>query len=132
MVGKKKGSVTWRPGGSDPEEGTWTGPRRQPCATGWGGRLARVTNVAILNVSVGISSRYLGLMRLATVMMSLRLAGALTFAPEPIVMATSFSVKVWQICVREIQRVSVSQAIKQINDDTLKLMNKNLTLCKPL
>lgn len=41
---------------------------------------------------------YLGLMRLATVMMSLRLAGALTFAPEPIVMATSFSVKVWQIC----------------------------------
>lgn len=41
---------------------------------------------------------YLGLMRLATVMMSLRLAGALTFAPEPIVMATSFSVRVWQIC----------------------------------
>lgn len=37
-------------------------------------------------------------MRLATVMMSLRLAGALTFAPEPIVMATSFSVRVWQIC----------------------------------
>lgn len=40
---------------------------------------------------------YLGLMRLATVMMSLRLAGALTFAPEPIVMATNFSVNVWQI-----------------------------------
>lgn len=40
---------------------------------------------------------YLGLMRLATVIMSLRLAGALTFAPEPIVIATSFSVKVWQI-----------------------------------
>lgn len=40
---------------------------------------------------------YLGLMRLATVIMSLRLAGALTFAPEPIVMATNFSVKVWQI-----------------------------------
>lgn len=37
-------------------------------------------------------------MRLATVMMSLRLAGALTFAPEPIVIATSFSVRVWQIC----------------------------------
>lgn len=43
---------------------------------------------------------HLGLMRLATVMMSLRLAGALTFAPEPIVMATSFSVRVWQICAR--------------------------------
>lgn len=42
---------------------------------------------------------YRGLMRLATLMMSLRLAGALTFAPEPIVMATSFSVKVWQICM---------------------------------
>lgn len=37
-------------------------------------------------------------MRLATVMMSLRLAGAFTLAPEPIVMATSFSVRVWQIC----------------------------------
>lgn len=52
-------------------------------------------------LSCGESScgaRYLGLIRLATVMMSLRLAGALTFAPEPIVMATSFSVKVWQIC----------------------------------
>lgn len=47
---------------------------------------------------------YLGLMRLATVMMSLRLAGALTFAPEPIVIATSFSVRVWQICRRGIQR----------------------------
>lgn len=44
---------------------------------------------------------YLGLMRLATVMMSLRLAGALTFAPEPIVIATSFSVRVWQICRTE-------------------------------
>lgn len=43
-------------------------------------------------------SCYLGLMRLATVIMSLRLAGALTFAPEPIVMATNFSVSVWQIC----------------------------------
>ena len=41
---------------------------------------------------------HLGLMRLATLMMSLRLAGALTLAPEPIVMATSFSVSVWQIC----------------------------------
>lgn len=45
---------------------------------------------------------YLGLMRLATVMMSLRLAGALTFAPEPIVIATSFSVRVWQICRRDM------------------------------
>lgn len=45
---------------------------------------------------------YLGLMRLATVMMSLRLAGALTFAPEPIVMATSFSVRVWHICMKAI------------------------------
>lgn len=49
---------------------------------------------------------YLGLMRLATVMMSLRLAGALTFAPEPIVIATSFSVRVWQICRREFRGVS--------------------------
>lgn len=47
---------------------------------------------------------YLGLMRLATVMMSLRLAGALTFAPEPIVMATSFSVRVWQICARKCRK----------------------------
>lgn len=23
--------ITWRPGGLDPEEGTWTGPRRPPC-----------------------------------------------------------------------------------------------------
>lgn len=44
-------------------------------------------------------------MRLATVMMSLRLAGALTFAPEPIVIATSFSVRVWQICRREFRGV---------------------------
>lgn len=44
-------------------------------------------------------------MRLATVMMSLRLAGALTFAPEPIVIATSFSVRVWQICRRELRGV---------------------------
>lgn len=56
---------------------------------------------------------YLGLMRLATVMMSLRLAGALTFAPEPIVMATSFSVKVWQICTWKFH-VSV-------NEKTLKM-----------
>lgn len=41
-------------------------------------------------------------MRLATVMMSLRLAGALTFAPEPIVIATSFSVRVWQIWRSEV------------------------------
>lgn len=45
---------------------------------------------------------YLGLMRLATVMMSLRLAGAFTFAPDPIVMATSFSVRVWHICTKAI------------------------------
>lgn len=37
-------------------------------------------------------------MRLATTMMSPRLAGDFTRAPEPIVMATSFSVSVWQIC----------------------------------
>ena len=48
------------------------------------------------------SECHLGLMRLATVMMSLRLAGALTFAPEPIVMATSFSVRVWQICEHSV------------------------------
>lgn len=52
---------------------------------------------------------YLGLMRLATVMMSLRLAGALTFAPEPIVIATSFSVRVWQICRREFRGVLITQ-----------------------
>lgn len=46
-------------------------------------------------------------MRLATVMMSLRLAGALTFAPEPIVIATSFSVRVWQICRRESEVLSI-------------------------
>lgn len=46
-------------------------------------------------------------MRFATVMMSLRLAGALTFAPEPIVMATSFSVKVWHICRRGEKHLSV-------------------------
>jgi len=45
-------------------------------------------------------------MRLATVIMSLKLAGALTFAPEPIVMATSFSVKVWQICMQKWLLVS--------------------------
>lgn len=46
---------------------------------------------------------HLGLMRLATTMMSPRLEGDLTRAPEPMVMATSFSVSVWQICgVREV------------------------------
>lgn len=35
---------------------------------------------------------------MATTMMSLRLEGDLMRAPEPMVMATSFSVSVWQIC----------------------------------
>lgn len=55
---------------------------------------------------------YLGLMRLATVMMSLRLAGALTFAPEPIVMATSFSVRVWQICCVEVKTKRIRSHFK--------------------
>lgn len=59
---------------------------------------ALVHNVLILDCGRWTTACYLGLMRLATVMMSLRLAGAFTFAPEPIVMATSFSVRVWQIC----------------------------------
>lgn len=63
-----------------------------------GSALAWVRNMFILSRGESNAVYYLGLMRLATVMMSLRLAGALTFAPEPIVIATSFSVKVWQIC----------------------------------
>lgn len=51
-------------------------------------------------------------MRLATVMMSLRLAGALTFAPEPIVIATSFSVRVWQIFRRELYCELIDLATK--------------------
>ena len=35
---------------------------------------------------------------MATTMMSPRLEGDLARAPEPMVMATSFSVSVWQIC----------------------------------
>lgn len=40
------------------------------------------------------TSSTLGLMRLATTMMSLTLADVFILAPEPIVMATSFSVRV--------------------------------------
>lgn len=64
-----------------------------------GGTLAWVRIVFMPSCGRANITSYLGLMRLATVMMSLRLAGALTFAPEPIVMATSFSVNVWQICM---------------------------------
>lgn len=44
---------------------------------------------------------HLGLIRLATTMTSLRLAGDFIWAPDPIVMATSFSVRVWQICPKK-------------------------------
>ena len=60
-----------------------------------------------------LSECHLGLMRLATVMMSLRLAGALTFAPEPIVMATSFSVRVWQICEQVVCTVNMIRLDKK-------------------
>ena len=43
-------------------------------------------------------------MRLATTMMSLTLAEVFILAPEPIVMATSFSVRVWQIYRNREQR----------------------------
>lgn len=42
----------------------------------------------------GVRGPHLGLMRLATTMMSLTLAEVFILAPEPIVMATSFSVRV--------------------------------------
>lgn len=88
-------AITWRPGGWGPEEGTWIWPHHPPCGTPQrAGPLVGGVTPSLKHAA----RSYLGPMRLATVMMSLRLAGALTFAPEPIVMATSFSVRVWQIC----------------------------------
>lgn len=89
--------TTWHPGGWDPAEGTWIAPRRPPCKNRDGSDCVSLHPSAVFREDF---NSYLGLMRLATVMMSLRLAGALTFAPEPIVIATSFSVRVWQICRR--------------------------------
>lgn len=91
--------TTWRPVGWGPAEGTWIGPRRPPCKNRNRIHCLSLHPSAVIRDNF---NSYLGLMRLATVMMSLRLAGALTFAPEPIVIATSFSVRVWQICTREL------------------------------
>lgn len=97
LSGPEPGRKEWPQGGKQPQL-VWTEKEGAATAGSWRSQALRPPQLpAPLPHGVGARkalTTHLGLIRLATTMMSLTLAEFFILAPEPMVMATSFSVKV--------------------------------------